>query len=474
MRRSFDDFLHWLTDKKVAVLGAGVSNRPLIRLLLESGINLTIFDRQTKENLAPFLTELAADGYKPEISLGTDYLSALSGFDLIFKTPIVRIDLPELLAERRRGCIITSEMEVFLNFCPAEVFAISGSDGKTTTSSLTAAILEAAGYHTYLGGNIGLPLLNQLSKMAAEDKVVVELSSFQLMGMIAQIDNAALTNLSPNHLDVHKDYEEYREAKAQIFRHQGPCGRLVLNGECAELASWAMEAQGQVIWTAKRPFGDQELYGIEADHLFYQAAPALEREKLLDRFELKLLGRHNALNVLTALALTKEVVNRQQALAAVTAFTGVEHRIELIRTLDGVDYYNSSIDSSPSRTVQTLAVFQEKETPLLLIAGGKDKKLDYLELGHAILASSRKLYLYGANAALIEAGVQAAQDEGEKAKYDLEIQHCDSYEEALNLAHQAGQKGEAVLLSPAGTSFDHFKNFEERGKAFKAAVRELA
>ena len=473
MRKSFNDFLNWLTDKKVAVLGAGISNRPLIRLLLESGIKISIFDRQTKEELAPFLSELNADAYEVETSLGADYLAALSGFDLIFKTPVVRPDLPELSAERRRGCIITSEMEVFLQFCPAEIFAISGSDGKTTTSSLTAAILEAAGYHSYLGGNIGLPLLSQLSQMTCEDKVVVELSSFQLMGMTAKIDNAALTNLSPNHLDVHKDYAEYREAKAQIFRHQGPQCRLVLNGECAELAPWSLEAKGQLIWTAKRPFGDQALYGIEADHLFYQAAPGVQREKLIDRSELKLLGRHNALNVLTALALTEEAVDRETALAAVLAFEGVEHRIELIRSLDGVDYYNSSIDSSPSRTVQTLAVFREKKAPLLLIAGGKDKKLDYRELGHSILASVRKLYLYGDNSELIEAGIESALREGAHAAYALEIKHCSSYEEALHLARQAGRKGEAVLLSPAGTSFDHFKNFEERGKAFKAAVHEL-
>lgn len=473
MHQKFEDFMQWLKTKKVAVLGAGISNRPLIKLLTSENIDVTAFDQASEESFSSFRAELASEGLKCDFSLGPDYLKSLQGFDLIFKTPIIRFDIPELLAERKRGAIITSEMEVFLNYCPAEVFAITGSDGKTTSSSLVAAIIREGGFKTYLGGNIGRPLLSQIREINEKDKVVVELSSFQLMGMSVSPDNAAITNLSPNHLDVHKDYAEYIEAKTQIFRHQSPLGRLILNGEDKDSLAFALETKGQVLWNVTRPFGEQAVYGIEGDRLYYQASSSSEKTYFMDRSDLLIPGRYNALNVLCALALTSNIVDLNTAISAVKQFTGVEHRIEFVRKIDGINYYNSSIDSSPNRSLNTLSAFREKEIGIHMIAGGKDKNLEYLELGKAILDSVKVLYLCGDNAKLIVDGINMAKAQGAYDRYGLLIENHSSYKSCLSSASEKAKVGEAVILSPAGTSFDRFKNFEERGNVFKEEILNL-
>lgn len=477
MMQDLADFLSWAKGQKIAVVGAGISNRPLIKLLLEAGLDVKIFDRATEEKLAPWLSELASQGLQSEWSLGQDYLDQLQGFDLIFRTPIVRPDLPALVAERKRGAIITSEMEVFLTLCPAEVIGITGSDGKTTTSTLTALALRTAGYKTWLGGNIGSPLLTSLPQIEAQDKVVVELSSFQLMSMATSPETAVITNLSPNHLDVHKDFAEYGEAKAQIFKHQTFNDRLILKGSDAHLQTFALEARGEVIWTETRPFGDQKLFGLADDRLYYQESPQGLPQKLLTRQELCLPGKFNALNVLSALAATDHLLKpeqKTQVWQALADFKGVEHRLQEIRILDGVHYYDSSIDSSPARSIASLSAFKERQVPLYLIAGGKDKNLDYSELGRAILASCEGVYLCGQNSEFIAEAVSQAKRQAPKLNAQLEVKILSSYADCLAAARQEAPAGSAVLLSPAGTSFDRFKNFEERGKVFQNLVRELS
>lgn len=477
MMHNLSDFLSWAKGQKIAVVGAGISNRPLIKLLLDAGLEVKIFDKATEESLAPWRTELASQGLQAAWSLGQGYLGQLHGFDLIFRTPIVRPDLPELVAERKRGAVITSEMEVFLKLCPAEVIGITGSDGKTTTSTLTALALQTAGYKTWLGGNIGLPLLSSLPQMRAQDKVVVELSSFQLMSMATSPETAVMTNLSPNHLDVHKDFTEYGEAKAQIFEHQSLSDRLVLKGSDPHLQAFALRAKGEVIWTETRPFGDQKLFGLSDNLLYYQESPQSLPQTLITRQDLCLPGRFNALNVLSALAATDHLVGpdqKAQVLQALADFTGVEHRLQQIRTLDGVRYYDSSIDSSPARTVASLSAFKEAGIPLYLIAGGKDKNLDYSELGQVILASCRGVYLCGQNADLIAQAVRQAQDRQAGDSEQLTVSILSSYADCLKLARQEAPAGSAVLLSPAGTSFDRFKNFEERGQVFQELVKALS
>lgn len=471
--RILEKLLRYCQGKRLAVVGAGISNRPLIKLLLDAHLDVVVFDQREEEAFADFREELAATGLVCSWSCGESYLERLHGFDLIFKSPIMREDLPELVVERTRGAVITTEIEVLMALCPATILGVTGSDGKTTTATLTKLILDSQGKSCWLGGNIGTPLLCELDRMGVEDLVVLELSSFQLMPSSRSPQHSLITNLSPNHLDVHKDFAEYCEAKAQIFRHQDFRDRLILKGSDPILQGFAKAAKGRVGFVETRPFGDQPLWGIDGDRLFYQASPQAERIPLLTRSELRLKGYYNALNVQSAFALSWPFIHDlDAALMAVKSFGGVAHRLQEIRVIHGVHYIESSIDSSPSRSINSLSAFREAGTPVHMIAGGKDKNLDYRELGKAILTSVKALYLCGQNAPLIAAGVQAAHDEA-PAEKSLPIAIFDSYEAALQAASQKAQPGEVVLLSPAGTSFDRFKNFEERGEVFQQLVNKL-
>lgn len=470
---SYDYFLREAASRRCAVLGAGISNRPLIRILAGCGSDCTVFDRRSEEELLPFREELEREGLRVRFSLGEGYLQDLHGFDWIFKTPVMRPDLPEILAECRRGALLTSEMEVFLALCPAEVFGVSGSDGKTTTTTLIHRFLESAGCRCWLGGNIGRPLLEFLPRIREEDKVVLELSSFQLLTIRQSVDTAVLTNISPNHLDVHKDYDEYKEAKSHLFRYQNLHQRFIVNGACGECAEMAGLCRGELIWSEKRAYGDSPLFGIAENSLFYQKTPSSPVQAIMDRSALKVPGRYNALNILSALAAVSHIISPfdTHIREAAETFTGVEHRTELIRELDGVRYYNSSIDSSPNRSLNTLSAFQEQGIPVRLISGGKDKRCDYRGLGKMIAESCASVYLYGHNAAMIRAQIERECSREQMAK--LKVTDCNGYEEALRLAKADAKAGDAVLLSPAGTSFDHFDNFMKRGEYFKDLVQQL-
>lgn len=461
-----------LKNQRIAVLGLGISNRPLLHFLADLGLAVTAFDVQAADS-AEALTLAATYAKNPAIRFvwGPDYLEQLHGFDVIFRTPRIQPHEPALIAERRRGAILCSEMELFMQFCPAPIIAITGSDGKTTSSTLTAELLKAAGYHVWLGGNIGQPLLAEIDRIKADDRVVLELSSFQLADMQISPQRALITNISPNHLDVHKDYAEYVNAKKNIFRHQRLGDLLVLNGEDKALAESAAEAKCRVIWSGCRPFGDQAAYCLEGEELRYYPAGSTEGQVLLTRSEIKIPGRHNALNYLNALALTDGWVQAEYARTLARNFGGVEHRIEWIREIDGVPYYNSSIDSSPTRTKATLASFQERGQRVVLITGGKDKNSDYRGLGRAILATCQAVCLYGQNSPLI---LKNLQEEAAAEGKTLPPCHCcEDYTSALQAARTEAKAGMAVLLSPAGTSFDHYRNFMERGEHFKELVRAL-
>lgn len=487
--KSLKEFKSWVKNLRVAVLGAGISNRPLIRLLLEAGAETVIFDMREVEEFTSFKEEISEYNNQPQWSLGKDYLIALQGFDLIFRTPIVRPDLPELIAERERGAIISSEMEVFFALCPAEIIAITGSDGKTTTSTLTALALEAAGYTTYLGGNIGKPLLSQVDEIKETDKVVVELSSFQLGSMRQSPEVAVITNISPNHLDVHKDYEEYINCKAEIFRHQNFNNRLILNGADSVLQNFAREARGEVIWTGERPFGEGKLFGLEANNLFYQASPQAEKEHILYADEITLPGYFNCLNILSALAAGSHLFDIKEVAKHLAKFKGVEHRQEFVRELDGVRYYNSSIDSSPSRSQVTISAFSQFSKPLYLICGGKDKNLIYDDLVKTWQCPVEKVFVCGDNADKIKAAYEkfvAGQTVSSPCSLEgttvrqvgvglklAKLLECSSYEEALQQIRREAEPGSLVLFTPAGTSFDRFNNFAERGRIFKDLVRDL-
>ena len=473
MINKIDAFKAFLRGKRIAVLGVGISNRPLIRYIAGLGGSITAFDKLSAGDpvLSQTRQSFESEGILLDWSVGSDYLSRLKGFDLIFRTPKMRWDLPELRAERERGAIVTSEMEVFMELCPATLFGITGSDGKTTTTTLISLILQQAGYKVYLGGNIGTPLLDQIDTIKPDDKVVLELSSFQLMSMRKSPDIAVITNITPNHLDVHKDYQEYIDAKRNILLYQPFYGRLVLNGGNYETRSLSPEARGQVVWFGLNDQTIREGCLVVDEQLVWRSQG--QEIPILNSKDIKIPGRHNVENYLAAIAAVWPYVQVADIVAVARTFGGVEHRLELVRELDGVRYYNSSIDTSPTRTKAALRALADRQEKVVLIAGGQDKKCDYSGLGEAIVAVSRKIILCGANSGLIEASIQREAAFKGVDYDDLLIIHCPSYEDAVQKAREIACYGEIVVLSPAGTSYDSFRHFEERGNLFKQLVNQL-
>lgn len=454
----FEEYLSSLQNRSVAVIGVGVSNRPLIELLLSRGIAVTACDR--RETLGEELENmLRAKGCR--LQLGEEYLQNLTQ-DVIFRTPGMRPDLPELTAAAQRGSQLTSEMEVFFEVCPCRKIAVTGSDGKTTTTTIIAELLQAAGRRVYLGGNIGHPLLAETGAMRPDDIAVLELSSFQLMTMRKSPQIAVVTNISPNHLDVHKDYQEYIAAKENIFTYQGLSDIAVFNADNAVTAE-----------EAGRAFGRARLFSREKeveDGVFLRNGTIIARDlsgerAVLETADIRLPGVHNIENYMAAIAAVDGLVPDEIIRQFARSFGGVEHRIELIRTRNGVRWYNDSIASSPSRTIAGLNAFPEK---VILIAGGKDKGIRYDSLGPVINDHVKLLILCGATADVIRRSTeQAANYRG------LEIVDAADYHEAVALADRKAGEGDVVILSPASTSFDRFANFMERGRVFKEIVLAL-
>ncbi len=455
----FEAYLNSLQNKTVAVIGIGVSNRPLIELLCRRGIAVTACDRKDRAALGTAAAELESLGCR--LKLGEDYLAGLKQ-DIIFRTPGMRPDLPELTAAVERGSVLTSEMEVFFNVCPCPKIAVTGSDGKTTTTTIIASLLRKAGHTVHLGGNIGNPLLAQTGEMKAADLAVLELSSFQLMTMRNSPHIAVVTNLAPNHLDVHKDYQEYIDAKENIFTHQTAEDIAVFNAD----NPYTLEEAGRAVGSA-RLFSRQR----EVDEgVFLRNDAVIARFGGVERTvmtvgDIKLPGVHNIENYLAAIAAVEGLVDDDTIRAFAREFGGVEHRIELVRTRNGVRWYNDSIASSPSRTIAGLKSFPEK---VILIAGGKDKGIPYEELGPVVNDHVKCLILCGATAGVIRRSVEGAAN-----FTGLPILEAEDYPAAVALANGQAQEGDVVILSPASTSFDRFANFMERGQVFKDLVNAL-
>lgn len=473
MNQKLSQFKNMIKGKKVAVLGVGISNRPLIRYIHQLGARVTAFDMLEENDpvLSKSREEFSREGIVLEWAVGEHYLKQLQGFDLIFRTPKMRPDVPELLAERERGAIITSEMEVFMELCPAKMFAITGSDGKTTTTTMISLILKHAGYNVHLGGNIGTPLIDRIDSIQPEDMVVLELSSFQLFSMRISPDVAVVTNVTPNHLDVHKDYQEYIDAKRNIYLYQSFMGRLILNAGNYVTRSMISEARGEVVLFARKEAHLPKGAVVADGWICYRDnsvdIPVVDTSKII------IPGKHNIENYLAATAATWPYVQAADIAAVATSFGGVEHRLELVRELDGVRYYNSSIDTSPTRTKAALVALAERHEKVVLITGGKDKKCDYSGLGEAIVAVSGKIILCGDNSQLIYDNLMQEAPYRNVDPGHLKIEWCDSYEAAVECARSIAEPGEIVVLSPAGTSFDKFRHFEERGNLFKALVNGL-
>ncbi len=395
---------------------------------------------------------------------GKSYLNKLHDFDLILRSPSCLPTIPELQEEANRGAIVTTEVELLMKMCPCQVIGVTGSDGKTTTTTLIYEILKKAGYNCYVGGNIGIPLFTKLNEILPDDKVVLELSSFQLMGMEISPDISVITNITPNHLNVHKDFEEYIEAKKNIFKYQDRDGILILNYDNEITRNCAAETKGKVIFFSSKEKLDN---GYIVDDDVIKECDDKLRKHIVSSKELIIRGRHNYENICSAIAATKTLVDLQVAIDVIKSFPGVEHRIEFVKEINGVKWYNDSASSTPSRTISGLNAFNEE---IVLIAGGADKNLDYTPIAKPILSKVKTLILMGQTAGKI---FDSVKEEQERENKEINIYMVNSLSQAVILAKRYATPGQVVLFSPASTSFDMFKNMYDRGQKFKDIVNKM-
>ena len=454
-----------IQGKKVAFIGAGVSHKRCIEQFVELGAQVTLCDqKKSLEDFGAYADTLRR--LHVRLSLGEHYTDGFAGQDIIMRTPGYEYYKPELQAALQAGTKVTSEVELFFELCPCEIVAVTGSDGKTTTTTLISKMFEAAGRKVFLGGNIGAALLPQLADVTPEAVAVVELSSFQLISMRVSPKVAVVTNVTPNHLDHHKDMQEYIDAKRNILLWQVPPCRAVLGFENEISRGMQKDCKGEQVWFTRLHDTDKGAFLRESDDTLCYAENGVVTP-ILPRAEVKLRGLHNVENLLAAIAAVWGRVPVEAMRQVGSTFTGVEHRIEPVRTLDGVTYYNDSIASSPTRTIAGLRSFNQK---IILIAGGYDKKIPYEPLAPEILAHVKTLVLMGATGPRIEAAVRGCAGFDESA---LTILHADSMQHAVELACGAAQPGDVVSLSPASASFDLYPNFEVRGRDYKNIVNNL-
>lgn len=447
MNSKLDEFNKRLLNGKVAIIGLGVSNLPLLDYLYNLGCkDVVLFnDKEISVDVSKY-------GY--QVYEGDGYLEHLVGFDIIFRAPGCLPSQEELVREKEKGAYITTEVEEVLKLSPAKTIGVTGSDGKTTTTTLIDLVLRSNGYKTYLGGNIGVPLFTKIGEMTKDDVVILELSSFQLMDMDVSPDIAVITNISPNHLDKHKDYQEYIDAKKCIFKNNDN-GILVLNHD-NEITSK---------FTSSREIRYFSRY--EETNAFYvmNGMICYKGKEVFDTKKLHIRGVHNHENICACMSAVIDMVDMEKSFQAISEFKGVEHRLEFVREVDGVKWYNDSVSSSPTRTIAGLNSYSER---IVLIAGGYDKNLDYTPLARPILDKVSKLILFGATKNKIYQAVMK-----EKSSEDIEIYVENSLDDVVNRAKEVAVPGEVVLFSPASASFDLFNNFADRGDKFKEKVRRL-
>lgn len=473
------EYKEFLKGKSAAVIGVGISNVPLIEFLVNNGVKVTARDGKSFEEICevfPVVSELRDRGV--EFITGKQYLDDIKE-DIIFKSPGIRCDVDEIKAAVENGSLITSEMETFLSLCPSKIIAVTGSDGKTTTTTLIAKILEASGKKVHLGGNIGRPLLSEIEKIEPEDFTVLELSSFQLhtvnrfenkglpFARLTFPDVAVVTNVSPNHLNWHTDMDEYVESKRALYAFMGEKGVLVTNCGNDITTNFSAEASRNGhkvrLFSAKNNSGNLHLVG---DDIYYGI------KHILNTGDILLPGKHNIENYMAAIGATYDFVTSEDVKKVATTFGGVEHRLEYVDTVMGVKFYNSSIDSSPARTLAALGAFgNEYKRRIVLILGGKDKNLDFTELADVICQKVKAVFISNDTE---DKKVQNTIKNSEN--YDSEklpIEECAGFDDAFGKASAFAENGDIVLLSPAMTSFDEFRNFEMRGKRFKELVASL-
>ena len=447
--------------KSCSVCGIGISNYPLIDFLLSRGASVVARDRKSEAELS---CAAALRGRGVELRCGEDYLDDIEE-DYIFRAPGIRYDVPGFVRAVERGSILTSEMQLFFELCPCRIIGITGSDGKTTTTTIIAELLKKAGRTVHVGGNIGHPLLAEADTIRPTDWAVLELSSFQLMTMTHSPHIAVVTNLAPNHLDVHKSMEEYVWAKENIFRHQQPGDTAIFNLDNAITRQQALRAPGRALYFSRQAEPENGVF-LRGDAVISRR-DGHERQ-IMTTEDIRLPGVHNVENYMAAIAAVEGLVPDETIRTFARTFNGVEHRIELVRTYHGVRFYNDSIASSPSRTIAGLRSFKEK---VILIAGGYDKHIPFDVLGPEVVEHVKLLVLCGATAGKIRAAVEQAP--GYRPGHP-EILDVTPFQRAVETARDRAVPGDVVTLSPACAAFDQFRNFMERGKTFKAIVNSWA
>ena len=461
MNTKLELFKQSVCGKSVGVVGIGISNTPLIKMLVKMGAKVTARDKQSSDKLGSIVEELHNIGVKTV--LGEEYLLNITE-DIIFKTPGMRIDTPELLQAKSRGALITSEMEVFFDVCPAKIIAVTGSDGKTTTTTLIYKMLSEQGYKCWLGGNIGTPLLSDVENISITDKVILELSSFQLHSMKSRPNIAVITNLSPNHLDVHKSMEEYINAKENIFAYQDKTDKLILNYDNEITCELSKKATAPVTMFSR---SSDIKTGVYISNNIICVNDDENEIEVLNTDDILLPGVHNIENYMAAISAVWGLVEIKSIQAVAKNFCGVEHRIEFVREIKGIKYYNDSIASSPTRARAGLYSFDKK---VIMIAGGYDKNIPFDDLGNDIVKRVKLLVLMGKTMPKIKIAVENADGYIEN---NPPIITADSLKDAVIKATSHAESGDIIILSPACASFDMFKNFEERGNLFKQIVMEL-
>lgn len=459
-----NEFNSYLKGRKVAVIGLGVSNTPLIDYLHKYKAEVTVFDKREIDDISKDIMDKVVS-YGMEFSIGKNYLSKLKGFDIIFRSPSCLPTVPELMEEAERGAIVTTEIEMLMELAPCKVIGVTGSDGKTTTTTLISEILKDAGINCYVGGNIGTPLFTRVGEMTEEDIVVLELSSFQLMNMKISPSISVITNISPNHLDIHSSMEEYIDAKKNIYKYQDENGVLITNYDNEITNGLYKEAKGKVILFSSK---QKNIEGYIVDEGKIKYCKDGLRRHVLNTYDMKLRGVHNFENACAALAATRDLVSEEQAVKTIINFKGVEHRLELVKeTENRVRWYNDSVSSSPTRTIAGLNSFPRS---VILIAGGYDKNLDYTPLAKPIVEHVKSLILIGQTSDKIFNSVNA---ELEKQNKKMDIYQCNNLDEVVMIASKISVPGDTILFSPASASFDMFKNFAERGNKFKELVNKI-
>lgn len=458
-----DDIFKRFANKRIAFIGMGISHNELIRIFLSKGFRVTVCDKRTHEDLGELYTEFLDMG--ADFILGDGYLDMLTMFDVVFRTPGMYYNHPALINARERGVAITSEMEIFFEFCPCKIYAITGSDGKTTTTTLISEILKNAGYTVHTGGNIGKALLPLIGSIKPDDIAVVELSSFQLISMRSSSDIAVITNITPNHLDVHGTMYEYIDAKKNVIAHQGAFTKTILNQDSELTNSFASNVRGKLVKFSVKSMPDCGAFLDADDALWYNQYGFTTR--VIHRDDILIPGMHNVENYLAAISAVWDDVTVKNIAYVAENFSGVEHRIEFVREKDGVKWYNDSIATSPTRVLAGLKSFDRR---LVVIAGGYDKKIPFETLAEPFNTFAKALILLGPTAEKIR---NIVTDYHAYSCESLPIYIVENMEEAVSKADEISKSGDIVTLSPACASFDSYPNFEARGNHFKEIVNNL-